>query len=129
MLLWSANSGWARKDLPGADFAASEHAVLAVPPVQRYQTGAIGLISRARETEAEFIDMVSRCNVAGVQVYADAVINHMTPASGTGSAGSGLHQYGYPTCRTSRDFHSACTVSNYLDEANVRTASCSDCGP
>ncbi|CAF5008452.1 unnamed protein product, partial [Rotaria socialis] len=37
-------------------------------------------------TEAEFIDMVDRCNKAGVRIYVDAVINHMAAGGNRGSA-------------------------------------------
>jgi alpha-amylase len=32
--------------------------------------------------------MVDRCNKAGVRIYVDAVINHMSATSGRGSAGT-----------------------------------------
>jgi len=47
----------------------------------RYQPVSYKLVSRSGN-EAEFIDMVNRCNNAGVNIYVDAVINHMTGALG-----------------------------------------------
>ena len=32
--------------------------------------------------------MVNRCNAAGVRIYVDAVINHMSATGGQGSAGT-----------------------------------------
>lgn len=32
--------------------------------------------------------MVERCNDAGVRIYVDAIINHLTPTNGVGTAGS-----------------------------------------
>jgi alpha-amylase len=43
---------------------------------ERYQPTSYKLDSRSG-TEAEFADMVERCNNAGVRIYVDAVINHM----------------------------------------------------
>ena len=50
------------------------------------------MVSRSGD-RAQFEDMVRRCNDAGVQIYVDAVINHMTgsrfpedPNFGVGSA-------------------------------------------
>ena len=47
------------------------------------------LESRSGNRE-EFIDMVQRCSAVGVNIYVDAVINHMTGIgnSGTGTGGS-----------------------------------------
>ena len=56
-------------------------------------------------TRAEFIDMVQTCNGAGVQIIADAVINHMAARSGTGFAGSTFSKYEYPGLYAPSDFH------------------------
>lgn len=70
-----------------------EHAVYATndPPYpwwQRYQPVSYIVTSRSGDEEA-FQNMVNTCNAAGVRIYVDAVINHMTAGgSGTGSAGS-----------------------------------------
>jgi len=70
---------------------------------------------------AQFEDMVRRCNDAGVQVYVDAVINHMTgsrfpedPNFGVGSGGSTYEYYNYPPLYGAQDFH-ACRsdISDY----------------
>jgi len=106
----------------------SEHAVLTgvssgvnYPWWQRYQTVSYKLDRSRSGTLAEFTDMLNRCQAAGVDIYADAVINHMTAGSGTGSAGSLYAKYSYPTVPyASSDFHPACSVSNYQDAGNVQ---------
>ncbi|HPI41675.1 MAG TPA: alpha-amylase family glycosyl hydrolase, partial [Pseudobdellovibrionaceae bacterium] len=71
----------------------------------RYQVVSYKLESRSG-TEEEFIDMVQRCKNAGVDVYVDTVINHMTGVvSGVGSAGTQFTQYEYPGLYTREDFH------------------------
>ncbi|CAF1483031.1 unnamed protein product [Rotaria sordida] len=66
----------------------NEHVVLDENPwYQRYQPVSYKLISRSG-TEEQFIDMVNRCNAVGVRIYVDAVINHMSYASGKSSGGS-----------------------------------------
>lgn len=58
-------------------------------------------------TRDEFADMVSRCSDAGVDVIADAVINHMTGQDdpGVGYAGSEYEHYSYPGLYEPEDFH------------------------
>jgi alpha-amylase len=98
----------------------SEHAVLAgFPWWQRYQTVGYELDESRSGTAAEFRDMVQRCARAGVAIYVDAVINHMTgQASGTGSHGTRFTKYDYPGLYAAGDFHSPpCTIaaSDYQD--------------
>jgi alpha-amylase len=70
-----------------------------------YQPVSYKLDSR-NGSQAEFTDMVKRCNAAGVAIYADAVINHMTGAdSGTGNAGTTFTHYAYPGLYQYEDFH------------------------
>ncbi len=71
-------------------------------------------------TRAEFVDMVQRCRVAGVDVYVDAVINHMAPGSGVGSNGTTFSRYSYPPLFGPADFHPACALNNYQSAANVQ---------
>src|SRR5207248_10585516 len=73
-------------------------------------------------TGAEFADMVSRCQVAGVGIYVDAVINHMTnvPSPGIGSNGTAYSKYEYPGLYTASDFHAPCALDNYQSAANVQ---------
>ena len=71
----------------------------------RYQPVSYKLESRSG-TRNEFIDMVRRCKAAGVEIYADAVINHMADvAIGTGIAGSEYSEYRYPVPFDFDDFH------------------------
>ena len=76
--------------------------------------------------ETQFIDMVSRCNSAGVSIVVDAVINHMAAGSGTGVGGSSYGSRNYPFY-SQQDFHhydgnsnSNCQVNNYYDKYNVQ---------
>lgn len=71
-------------------------------------------------TRAEFVDMVQRCRVAGVDVYVDAVINHMAPGSGVGSNGTAFTRYNYQPLFGPADFHPACALNNYQSAANVQ---------
>jgi alpha-amylase len=57
---------------------------------------------------AAFAAMVSTCHNAGIKVYADAVLNHMTGqnSAGSGYAGTGFTaKYTYPGTYGSQDFH------------------------
>lgn len=84
----------------------NEHAVVAgYPWYQRYQPVSYQITSRSG-TRAQFQDMVTRCKAVGVDIYVDAVINHMTGVgSGTGYAGSPFTPYTYPGTYQSWDFH------------------------
>ncbi|KAH9519908.1 hypothetical protein Btru_071218 [Bulinus truncatus] len=55
---------------------------------ERYQPVSYKLQTRSG-TEAEFRSMVQKCNTAGVRIYVDVVINHMTGAGGTGHGTGG----------------------------------------
>ena len=89
----------------------------------RYQPVSYSLDRSRSGTRAEFIDMVARCNAAGVGIYADAVFNHMTGGAGTTSS-SGAHPWSeehYPGVPYEpSDFHTPCDISNYHDARNVQ---------
>ncbi|MFF8876438.1 alpha-amylase [Streptomyces flaveolus] len=70
---------------------------------------------------AAFQNMVNTCHAAGVKVVADAVVNHMSAGSGTGTGGSSYTKYTYPGLYSSYDFDD-CTaqVTNYQDRYNVQ---------
>lgn len=71
----------------------------------RYQPVSYQLESRGG-SRAQFVDMVRRCREAGVGIYADAVINHMTGVGeGVGVAGSVYGRYEYPVPYAFDDFH------------------------
>ncbi|KRD45775.1 alpha-amlyase [Cellulomonas sp. Root930] len=79
-------------------------------------------------TREEYADMVATCHDAGVDVWADAVVNHMTgqEAPGTGWAGSSYSHYAYPGLYTDADFHHCGLTPNddisvYQDAAQVQT--------
>jgi len=89
---------------------------------ERYQPVSYSIERSRSGTGAEFADMVLRCKAAGVAIYVDAVINHMTnfPSPGVGSNGTSYTKYNYPRLYLPTDFHPACTVTDYADAANVQ---------
>jgi len=71
----------------------------------RYQPVSYKIESRGG-TRAEFANMVGRCNDAGVDIYADAITNHMAGFdSGSGVAGSDFSEFSYPVPYDFDDFH------------------------
>lgn len=86
----------------------------------RYQPVSYKLQSRSG-TREEFIDMVRRCNAAGVAIYADAVINHTAAfgGSGVGVAGTPWSLKHHPMY-SPQDYHATCAITNYADRANVQ---------
>lgn len=78
-------------------------------------------------TRAEFQNMVSTCDAAGVGIIADAVINHMSGEdSGTGWAGTEHGRKDYPGLYTTDDFHWCELTTNgqiddYTDAEQVQT--------
>lgn len=89
---------------------------------ERYQPVSYSIARSRSGTGAEFTAMVARCKAAGVGIYVDAVINHMTnsPSPGVGSNGTPYSKYSYPGLYTPADFHPSCVVTNYADAANVQ---------
>ncbi|QKW05063.1 alpha-amylase family protein [Streptomyces sp. NA04227] len=70
---------------------------------------------------AAFEAMVDTCHAAGVKVVADAVINHMTAGSGTGSAGSPFTKYDYPGIYSGADLDDCRSeITNYTDKWHVQ---------
>jgi alpha-amylase len=89
---------------------------------ERYQPVSYS-VGRSRSGDSvAFVGMVARCRTAGVDIIADAVINHMTnfPSPGTGSAGTTYTKYEYPGLYTVGDFHTPCALNNYNSAANVQ---------
>lgn len=88
----------------------------------RYQPVSYRLDRSRSGTRAEFINMVNRCNAVGVAIYADAVINHMTPGAGTASsAGSSWGVKSYPNVPYGTgDFHTACSITTYTNASIVQ---------
>ncbi len=98
-----------------------EHIVLESHPWWvRYQPVSYRIERSRSGSRAEFIEMVDRCAAAGVDIYVDAVINHMTAGEGTGTDGTEYTRYSYPGLYTQADFHPACSITNYQSAANVQ---------
>ncbi len=98
-----------------------EHNVFAGGPwSERYGPVSYSIDRTQGGTRAEFIDMVARCRTSGVDIYVDAVINHMAPGDGMGSNGTPFTRYHYEPLYTTTDFHAACALNNYQSAANVQ---------
>lgn len=107
-----------------------EHAIVPGRPwYERYQPVSFQLLSRSG-TQSELTNMVERCRAAGVEVIADAVVNHMAwrpkTANGRdlGSAGSPFASLQFPwfspadfhICRPGNDL----AIRNYQDRFEVQ---------
>ncbi|VEN41495.1 unnamed protein product [Callosobruchus maculatus] len=89
---------------------------------ERYQPLSYDLTTRSGD-EGALKSMISRCNKAGIRIYADLVVNHMAASSGTGTAGHGCDagSRSYPEVPYGGgDFHKSCPINNYNDPAEVR---------
>ncbi len=77
-----------------------------------------------------FRNMVNTCHDAGVKVVVDAVLNHMTSGSGTGTAGTQYTKYNYPGTYSDGDFHGCRRPigSNYADRYNVQECELGETG-
>lgn len=84
----------------------------------RYQPVSYQLESRGG-SRGQFIDMVNRCKAVGVDIYVDAVINHMANGSGTGVAGSSYGNKSYPMF-SAQDFHNTCKITSYNNRFEVQ---------
>lgn len=86
----------------------------------RYQPVSYQLESRSG-TRGEFIDMVRRCNDAGVAIYADLVINHTASlnSGGQGTGGTSWSLKNHPMY-SPQDYHTTCQINNYGDAGNVQ---------
>ena len=98
-----------------------EHAMLSGNPWgEHYQVVSYSIAQTILGTGTQFADMVQRCRAAGVDIYADAVINHMSSGSGVGSNGTAYTKYSYPPLYGPTDFHPHCAVDDYQSAANVQ---------
>jgi alpha-amylase len=98
-----------------------EHIVLDTHPWWvRYQPVSYAIDRSRSGTRSDFVRMVDRCAAAGVDIYVDAVINHMTAGAGTGTNGTEYTKYDYPGLYALGDFHPACAVNDYQSAANVQ---------
>jgi alpha-amylase len=85
-----------------------------------YQPVSYKIAGRLGDSTA-YKNMVNTCHSAGVKVIADAVINHMTAGSGTGTGGTSYTKYNYPGYYQDQDFHSCrSTISDYTNRDNVQ---------
>ncbi len=89
----------------------------------RYQPVSYSLSASRSGSLAEFQSMVTTCAGQGVDIYVDAVINHMTGISGsnvaTGTAGTTYSHYSYPgTFTQPADFHRCGTSGPNPDDAD-----------
>lgn len=70
---------------------------------------------------AAFKNMVATCHAAGVKVVADAVINHMSAGSGTGTGGSAYTKYDYPGTYSGADMDDCRSeINDYGNRGNVQ---------
>ncbi|WP_409421591.1 alpha amylase C-terminal domain-containing protein [Pseudaeromonas sp. ZJS20] len=71
--------------------------------------------------ETELRSMITRCNAAGVKVYADAVFNQLASGSSTGTGGSSFDSssFSYPYFGYN-DFHHAGSITDYTNRDNVQ---------
>ena len=107
-----------------------EHVVLpgrGYPWWQDYQPVSYRIDNTRRGDRNAFVNMVNTCHAAGVQIYVDSVINHMTggASSGPGSAGSSYSHYDYPGIYQTQDFHHCGRngnddIVNYFDRFEVQ---------
>jgi len=129
---WLGPHGFAAVQVsPPNEHAIIDTAANQFPWWERYQSVSYKLESRSG-TRAEFADMVKRCRAAGVEIYADVILNHMAAGAGTGSAGTVYTKYSYPGVYGPDDFHAdpnpaypniLCdhTINDFNDPNEVRT--------
>jgi alpha-amylase len=84
---------------------------------ERYQVISYELASRSG-SKKEFTEMIQECTRAGVDIYVDAVINHMAGFSeGVGFSGATFTQYNYPGLFSYWDFnHCGVTPDNQIHD-------------
>ncbi|HEV7626295.1 MAG TPA: alpha-amylase family protein [Streptomyces sp.] len=86
-----------------------------------YQPVSYKIAGRLGDADA-FKGMISACHEAGVKVIADAVINHMSAGSGTGTGGTKYSKYDYPGTYGDADFHGCRKdITDYTNRENVQT--------
>jgi len=92
---------------------SENHVVEGRPWWERYQPVSYKLVTRSGD-RAAFADMTARCGAVGVDIYVDAVINHMTdadlllsgePMTGRGTAGTTFTSFEYPGLYSYDDFN------------------------
>lgn len=89
---------------------------------ERYQPVSYQLVTRSGN-RAAFSDMTRRCNAVGVRIYVDAVINHMSGGSGTGTNGNSadINAKTWPGVPYGpNDFNPRCDINDYNNRDQVR---------
>ena len=129
---WLGPHGFAAVQIsPPQEHAEIDSGGNVFPWWERYQAVSYKLDSRSG-TRAEFAAMVQRCRAAGVEIYADVLLNDMAAGSGTGSAGTVYTKYSYPDLYGPADFHAnpnpnfpgiLCdhSINDFNDPTEVRT--------
>ncbi|MFI1203998.1 alpha-amylase family protein [Streptomyces sp. NPDC020883] len=85
-----------------------------------YQPVSYKIAGRLGDRDA-FAAMIRSCHTAGVKVIADAVVNHMSAGSGTGTGGTRYTKYNYPGYYQDQDFHGCRKpISDYTDRGDVQ---------
>jgi alpha-amylase len=106
-----------------------EHAQLPGHPwYERYQPVSYALESRGG-TRAQFVSMVDRCRKAGVHVYVDAVLNHMSfVESGTGTGGTKFTRLAYPGLYDASHFHGCGrAIEDWGSRTQIQTCELATC--
>lgn len=112
----------------------NEHRIVPGRPWwEHYQPVSYKLESR-NGNRTQLVDMINRCQKAGVKVYADAVINHMAsmrfevdPSYGVGTAGTHYDYYAYPDFHQEEHFH-RCREDIQDYQNRWRVQNCNLCG-
>ncbi|XP_055858833.1 alpha-amylase A-like isoform X2 [Episyrphus balteatus] len=90
---------------------------------ERYQPISYILTTRSGN-EAQFRDMVTRCNKVGIRIYPDFIMNHMAGGDNVvGTAGSSAdpNNKNFPAVPYSpTDFNPTCSINNFNDRVEVR---------
>ncbi|MFT7560485.1 MAG: alpha-amylase [Flavobacteriales bacterium] len=84
----------------------------------RYQPVSYQIESRGGNRD-QFANMVNRCKAVGVDIYVDAVLNHMAAGAGTGTAGSSYGNKNFPDYGP-QDFHDTCAINDYNNRWEVQ---------
>jgi len=107
---------------------AGYRAVCVDPPLEhkkgsawyvKYQPVSHQLISQGGTPE-EFKDMIHRCHAAGLEVYADLLLNHMASGEGVGTAGTHYTRRNFSLFSPS-DFHEPCALDDWTDRRKMQT--------
>jgi alpha-amylase len=96
--------------------------VAGLPWWDRYQPVSYAIAGRSGD-EAAFADMVARCSAVGVEVWVDAVVNHMAwQHQGVGIAGTQYDEYAYADLYQDAHFHGCrMSVADWSDRTEVQT--------